>query len=151
MSKVFTTEMELVYKDENGELHTQPWGDLVSSGTLTDPETGDDMDIIGWFTNTVNISERTKNGTVHEEIVQVQRFEELLVENLDKIRDIGRVAYIPLEAASSDSLELTRLGEITGLIQAGEYVIIDYIRRIAGGSTADTIAIGTDGSLFFEL
>ena len=41
--------MVLVYKSENGEFHTQEWQDLVESGTLIDPETGDDMEIVGWM------------------------------------------------------------------------------------------------------
>ena len=43
-----TTDMFLIYRDETGEEHYQPWQDIVSSGTLIDPETGDDMELIGW-------------------------------------------------------------------------------------------------------
>lgn len=38
----------LVYRGEDGTLHTQAAEDLVESGTLIDPDTGDDMDLIGW-------------------------------------------------------------------------------------------------------
>lgn len=48
-----TGEMYLVYRDESGSFHLQSWGDLVYSGTLIDPDTGDDMDIVGWTTQEV--------------------------------------------------------------------------------------------------
>lgn len=38
----------LIYQNENGDLFEQRATDLVSSGTLTDPETGEDLDLIGW-------------------------------------------------------------------------------------------------------
>jgi hypothetical protein len=41
----------LVYRDSVGNLHEQPVVDVVEVGTLIDPETGDDMEIIG-----INIS-----------------------------------------------------------------------------------------------
>ncbi len=41
-----TGPMFLVYEDENGERHFQPWQDLVTQGTLTD-ENGD-LEIVGW-------------------------------------------------------------------------------------------------------
>ena len=40
--------MHLVYEDEEGNKHYQPWQDVVESGTLIDPEGDDDMQIIGW-------------------------------------------------------------------------------------------------------
>lgn len=43
-----TTKMFLVYKDSDGEFHYQPWQDVAEVGTLIDPETGDDMELIGW-------------------------------------------------------------------------------------------------------
>lgn len=43
-----TTHMHLVYRDSEGNLHEQPWQDVVEVGTLIDPETGDDMEIVGW-------------------------------------------------------------------------------------------------------
>lgn len=45
-----TGSLDLVYRDENGDLHTQSWEDLTSSGTLIDPETGDGMELVGWST-----------------------------------------------------------------------------------------------------
>ena len=42
--------MYLVYVDEEGIAHYQPWQDLMESGTLIDPETGDDMTLEGWST-----------------------------------------------------------------------------------------------------
>ena len=36
----------LWYRDENGGLHSQSVADLVDVGTLIDPETGDDMEIV---------------------------------------------------------------------------------------------------------
>lgn len=47
---VETSGMWLVYKDLDGETHHQPWQDLTSVGTLIDPESGDDMEIVGWTT-----------------------------------------------------------------------------------------------------
>lgn len=43
-----TSDMWLYYKDSKGVEHRQHWKDLVEVGTLIDPETGDDMEIIGW-------------------------------------------------------------------------------------------------------
>ena len=42
-----TDDMELVYTDSAGNKHTQPWQDISESGTLIDPETGDDMTLDG--------------------------------------------------------------------------------------------------------
>lgn len=36
----------LVYEDSNGEEWTQPVSDLHESGTLCDPETGEDMVVV---------------------------------------------------------------------------------------------------------
>lgn len=38
----------LVYRDEAGDLHEQPIGDINEAGTLIDPESGDDMELVGW-------------------------------------------------------------------------------------------------------
>lgn len=40
--------MWLVYEDSEGGYHYQPWQDVVGSGTLVDPKTYLDMEIIGW-------------------------------------------------------------------------------------------------------
>jgi hypothetical protein len=40
-------KVTLIYKDESGQTHEQPLGDLVEVGTLIDPDTGDDMPVIG--------------------------------------------------------------------------------------------------------
>lgn len=48
-----TSEMYLVYRDESGSLLLQAWGELVQNGTLIDPDTGDDLDIVGWTTEKV--------------------------------------------------------------------------------------------------
>jgi hypothetical protein len=45
------SSMWLVYADTEGGKHYQPWQDLEESGTLIDPETGEDMEMIGWTTN----------------------------------------------------------------------------------------------------
>ena len=47
---VSTASMWLVYVDDNGGQHHQPWQDLVEAGTLIDPDTGDDMTVVGWTT-----------------------------------------------------------------------------------------------------
>lgn len=47
-TETYTTPMFLVYADESGERHFQSWADLVSVGTLIDPETGEDMECVGW-------------------------------------------------------------------------------------------------------
>lgn len=39
----------LIYRDEAGNLHEQLAEDLTNCGTLTDPDNGDDMDLIGWM------------------------------------------------------------------------------------------------------
>lgn len=43
-----TDRMYLVYRAEDGTLHYQYWGDVAAVGGLVDPETGDDMELIGW-------------------------------------------------------------------------------------------------------
>ena len=45
-----TGTMFLVYENEEGERFFQPWQDVDDVGTLIDPETGDDLSIIGWTT-----------------------------------------------------------------------------------------------------
>ena len=42
---VRTDDMDLVYTDSAGNTHRQSWRDLEESGTLIDPETGDDMEL----------------------------------------------------------------------------------------------------------
>ena len=47
----FNTDLSaivLVYHDESGYEYTQPLFDLVDSGTLIDPETDDDLGLVGW-------------------------------------------------------------------------------------------------------
>lgn len=43
-------EIELLYRSESGEIYTQPLTDITESGTLTDPDTGEDMELIGYRT-----------------------------------------------------------------------------------------------------
>lgn len=45
-----TGGMWLVYVDAHGDNHFQPWQDLEESGTLIDPESGEDMEMVGWTT-----------------------------------------------------------------------------------------------------
>lgn len=45
-----TSDMFLVYRDHDNKVHWQHWSDLVQSGTLVDPDTGDDLEVIGWTT-----------------------------------------------------------------------------------------------------
>lgn len=40
--------LQIIYTDEKGCLYTQPLSDLPDSGTLVDPDTGDDMPIVGY-------------------------------------------------------------------------------------------------------
>lgn len=40
--------LQIIYTDEKGCLYTQPLSDLPDSGTLVDPDTGDDMEIVGY-------------------------------------------------------------------------------------------------------
>lgn len=40
--------MWLVYRDADGALHYQPWEDLMEVGTLVDPQTDEDMEMVGW-------------------------------------------------------------------------------------------------------
>lgn len=48
------SSMWLVYKDDAGMKHYQHWNDTVDSGTLIDPFTGDDMELVGWTTDNPN-------------------------------------------------------------------------------------------------
>lgn len=43
-----TAPMWLVYEDSRGWLHHQDHSLVVDQGTLTDPHTGEDMQIVGW-------------------------------------------------------------------------------------------------------
>ena len=45
-----TGSMWLVYIDLNGDNHFQPWEDVTTAGTLIDPDSGDDMEMVGWTT-----------------------------------------------------------------------------------------------------
>lgn len=45
---VRSDDMELVYRDADGNEHRQPWREVSEVGTLIDPETGDDMELGGW-------------------------------------------------------------------------------------------------------
>lgn len=38
----------LIYSDKDGALYEQPLDDITQSGTLIDPENGDDLDLLGW-------------------------------------------------------------------------------------------------------
>lgn len=42
-------KLVLVYESEGGELYRQPGADVVSVGTLIDPDTGDDMPLVGFI------------------------------------------------------------------------------------------------------
>lgn len=44
--KFDANEVFIIYVDCVGEEHAQPISDITDSGTLIDPETGDDMEII---------------------------------------------------------------------------------------------------------
>lgn len=39
----------LIYQDEMGLLYEQPASDITTSGTLIDPETGEDMELVGYY------------------------------------------------------------------------------------------------------
>lgn len=41
-----TSIVTLVYKDEDGKEYEQPLNDVFYSGTLIDPETGDDLELV---------------------------------------------------------------------------------------------------------
>jgi hypothetical protein len=43
------SKLVLVYKSEDGQTYEQFACDLPSAGTLIDPETGDDMELVGWY------------------------------------------------------------------------------------------------------
>lgn len=43
-----TDAMFLIYRDSEGRRFTQHWQDLIEMGTLFDPETGEDLELIGW-------------------------------------------------------------------------------------------------------
>lgn len=46
-------EVALEYKDSKGNSHFQVVSDIVSVGTLIDPDTGDDMDIVKVWTGNI--------------------------------------------------------------------------------------------------
>lgn len=48
-----TSSMFLVYQDSEGRQFSQHWEDLTNMGTLIDPETGEDMELVGWHSDEV--------------------------------------------------------------------------------------------------
>ncbi|PDQ35501.1 MAG: hypothetical protein B5766_05395 [Candidatus Lumbricidophila eiseniae] len=42
------SQIVLIYKNDDDDTFEQPLSDLQTAGTLTDPETGDDLELIGW-------------------------------------------------------------------------------------------------------
>jgi hypothetical protein len=40
--------MWLVYVNKSGEQYYRAWAEVDAGGTLVDPETGDDLELIGW-------------------------------------------------------------------------------------------------------
>ncbi|MCK0441266.1 hypothetical protein MUG78_17850 [Gordonia alkaliphila] len=48
MDEIQTGDMWLVYVDSEGGHHYQPWTEVVQSGSLVDPTTDQDMEIVGW-------------------------------------------------------------------------------------------------------
>jgi len=45
-------DMWLFYRDSRGGIHTQHWLDLQQVGPLIEPDSGDDMELVGWGTCT---------------------------------------------------------------------------------------------------
>ncbi|BBY54004.1 hypothetical protein H7J07_05220 [Mycobacterium koreense] len=43
-----TSNMWLIYEDSTGEKHYQPWQDVDTAGGLVDPDTDEDMELVGW-------------------------------------------------------------------------------------------------------
>ena len=41
-------DIVLIYTAPDGEVFEQPLSDITTSGTLIDPETGDDLELTGW-------------------------------------------------------------------------------------------------------
>ena len=56
-----TDDLYLVYLDEDNNRHLQHYLDLPEAGTLIDPDTGEDMVLVGWIIPT---------DTMDEELVQ---------------------------------------------------------------------------------
>ena len=48
VTTIRTDSMYLVYQADDGTLYYQLWSDVSEIGGLVDPETGDDMELIGW-------------------------------------------------------------------------------------------------------
>lgn len=45
-----TNRMHLVYRGDDGTYYYQPWQDVAEVGAWVDPETDEDMDLVGWTT-----------------------------------------------------------------------------------------------------
>lgn len=60
------SSMWLVYADTDGSKHYQPWQDLEESGTLIDPGTGEDMEMIGWTTNPPGAGRTIDGAPTHQ-------------------------------------------------------------------------------------
>lgn len=52
-----TSTMHLIYQNPKGQEFSQHWRDLTEMGTLVDPETGDDLELVGWHSDTAAATE----------------------------------------------------------------------------------------------
>lgn len=52
-----TSTMHLIYQNSEGQQFSQHWRDLTEMGTLDDPETGEDLELIGWHSDTAAATE----------------------------------------------------------------------------------------------
>ena len=52
-----TDDLYLVYLDEDSNHHLQHYLDLPEAGTLIDPDTGEDMVLVGWMIPTATMDE----------------------------------------------------------------------------------------------
>ncbi|SEC65354.1 Uncharacterised protein (plasmid) [Tsukamurella tyrosinosolvens] len=51
MANIHTGPMWLVYRSDTGKYFAQLWGEVPTAGGLIDPDTGDDLEVVGWTTN----------------------------------------------------------------------------------------------------
>lgn len=61
------SQIMLQYRAEDGTTYTQPLSDITEAGTLIDPETGDDLELVGWLPAEHQDYVLLKGGIVHSE------------------------------------------------------------------------------------
>lgn len=117
----------LVYADENGGQHYQPVADVVSVGTLIDPDSGDDMELVGWS--------KSDGGEVSTEDMELVYRDGSGNEHRQSWQTLDSIGVL-IDPDSGDDMELT--DTVTGTSVVHEYVSLsDCLDDETHGSITD--------------